>query len=125
VGTEDPTFNRKEVATIDDPGYKMIIVSPRPHKNTSTLKIKYGETSTFARPDPHSQTMNINRMDATTLSLTDRPKFLSHLKQASIKFPQSSVREHSQPDRKVGPAKKVGLQQQYRNVAFSTGYRSE
>jgi hypothetical protein len=54
VGTEDPNFDRKEVATIDDPNYKMTIVSPRPHKNNSTLKIKYGDASTFARPEPHS-----------------------------------------------------------------------
>ena len=54
VGTEDPNFDRNEIATIDDPNYKMIIVSPRPHKNNSTLKIKYGESSTFARPEPHS-----------------------------------------------------------------------
>jgi hypothetical protein len=101
VGTEDPNFDRKEVATIDDPNYKMTVVSPWPHKNTSTLKIKYGDSSTFARPHPHSDTMDINRMDQTTLNLTDRPKFLSHLKKASLRFPDSSVREHSQPDRKL------------------------
>jgi hypothetical protein len=78
----------------------MTIVSPRPHKNTSTLKIKYGDGSTFARPEPHSNTIDINRMDSATLNMTDRPKFLSHLKAGSFKFPQASMREHSQPDRK-------------------------
>ena len=87
VGSEDPDFERKEVATIEDPNFKKTIVSPWPHKNTSTLKIKYGDNSTFARAEPHSTTMDINRMDSTTLSLTDRPRFLSHLKNASIKFP--------------------------------------
>lgn len=100
VGSEDPDFQRKEVATTDNPNYQMTIVSPWPHKNTSTLKIKYGDGSTFARAQPHSHTMDINRMDSTTLSLTDRPKFLSHLKNGSLKFPQSTMREHSQPDRK-------------------------
>jgi len=109
VGTEDPNFDRKEVATIDDPNYKMTIVSPWPHKNTSTLKIKYGENSTFARPDPHSDTMDVNRMDNNTLSLTDRPRFLSHLKKGSFRFPDSSVREHSQPDRKLPASHKKVL----------------
>jgi hypothetical protein len=67
LGTEDPNFDRKEVATIDNPDYKMTIVSPWPHKNTSTLKMKYGDKSTYARPHPHSVTMDINRMDSETL----------------------------------------------------------
>lgn len=96
VGTEDPNFDRKEIATVDNPDYKKVIVSPRPHKNNSTLKIKYDQSSTFARPDPHSETMNINRMNSTILSLTDRPRFLSHLKKGSLKFnPDATVKEHS------------------------------
>ena len=45
VGTEDPNFDRKEGATIDDPNYNMTVVSPWPHKNTSTLKVKYVDSS--------------------------------------------------------------------------------
>lgn len=101
VGTEDPNFDRKEVATIDNPNYEMTIVSPWPHKNTSTLKMKYGDQSSYARPQPHSVTMDINRMDAATLQMTERPKFLAHLKKGSLKFPSSSTREHSQPERSL------------------------
>ncbi len=86
VGNEDPKFDRKEVATTDNPNYEMTIVSPWPHKNTSTLKMKYGDNSTYARPQPHSITMDINRMNSETLQMTERPKFLSHLKKGSLKF---------------------------------------
>jgi hypothetical protein len=125
VGTEDPNFDRKVGATIDDPNYNMTVVSPWPHKNTSTLKVKYGDSSTYARPEPHSNTMDVNRMDSNTLSLTDRPKFFSHLKQTSIKYPQTSVREHSEPDRKYSSAKKTLQPREplFRNVPYSSGVR--
>jgi hypothetical protein len=124
VGTEDPNFDRKEGATIDDPNYKMTVVTPWPHKNTSILKVKYGESSTYARPEPHSKTMDVNRMDTNTLSLTDRPKLFSHLKQTSIKLQQTSVREHSEPERKFSSAKKsLPHEPRFRNVSYSSGVR--
>lgn len=43
VGSNEPLFERKEVATIANPGYEKVVVSPKPHKNISTLKIKYHE----------------------------------------------------------------------------------
>jgi hypothetical protein len=127
VGTEDPNFDRKDRATIDDPNYNMTVVSPWPHKNTSTLKVKYGDSSTYANPEPHSNTMDVNRMDSTALSLTNRPKFFSHLKQTSIKYPQTSVREHSEPDRKFSSAKKSLHPHEplFRNVPYSSGVRQD
>jgi hypothetical protein len=41
VGSNEPSFERKEVAATTDPEYEKVVVSPRPHKNISTLKIKY------------------------------------------------------------------------------------
>ena len=41
VGSNEPSFDRKETATVDNPHYEQVIVSPKPHKNNSTLKIKY------------------------------------------------------------------------------------
>ena len=86
VGTHELSFDRKEVATTDDPDYEKVIVFPKPHKNISTLKIKYQDSTAFANDQPHSETMNINRVGFHTLAMTQRPRLLSHLKTSSIKF---------------------------------------
>lgn len=86
VGTTSPNFDRKLTATIGSPNFEKTIVSPWPHKNTSTLKIKYDQNTTFAKGNSHSKTMDINRMDLMTLAMTRRPKVLTHLKNSSIKF---------------------------------------
>jgi hypothetical protein len=86
VGTNDPDFERKEVATIENPEYEYVVLDPKPHKNITTFKLKYEEGSTFANSQPHSKTMDINRVEETTLTLTQRPKILSHLKHSTLKF---------------------------------------
>ena len=70
VGSNSPNFDRKETATISSPAYEKVVVSPKPHKNTSTLKIKYQSNTPFANADPHSQTMDINRVEFSTLAMT-------------------------------------------------------
>ncbi len=70
VGSNDPSFDRKEVATTENPEYEQVVVSPKPHKNISTLKIKYDEATTFANHEPHSRTMDINRVEPNTLQMT-------------------------------------------------------
>ena len=87
VGNDETSFDRKEVATIGNPDYQRVTLSPKPHKNISTLKLKYNsEQEAFAKPQLHSKTMDINRVELNTLALSERPKILSHLKQSSIKF---------------------------------------
>jgi hypothetical protein len=54
VGSHPENFDRKEVATLEHPHFEPTVVSPWPHKNTSTLKIKYGDETAFAHPHPHS-----------------------------------------------------------------------
>lgn len=65
VGTNEPDFESKEQAraTVENPEYEFVVVSPKPHKNISTLTMKYNEDSTFANHAPHSKTMDINRME--------------------------------------------------------------
>lgn len=70
VGTDDVAFERKEVATTGDPNYEKVVVSPKPHKNISTLKIKYNEATAFAKDQQHSETMDINRVGFHTLAMT-------------------------------------------------------
>lgn len=67
VGSYPENFDRKERATLEHPHFSPTVVSPWPHKNTSTLKIKYGDETAFAHPHPHSMTMDINRVDASNL----------------------------------------------------------
>jgi len=63
VGTNDPNFDRKIVATTGNPDYEQVILDPKPHKNITTFKMKYDETTSFANAKPHSQTMDINRVN--------------------------------------------------------------
>ena len=88
VGTNEPDFESKELgrATVENPEYEFVVLSPKPHKNITTLTLKYNEDSTFANNEPHSRTMDINKMEPQTLALTQRPKIFTHLKQTSIKF---------------------------------------
>jgi hypothetical protein len=70
VGSHERNFQRKPVATAADPGYQRVVLSPRPHKNVSTLKIKYAPGGAFARDELHSKTIDVNRMEAETLAMT-------------------------------------------------------
>jgi hypothetical protein len=62
VGTNEANFDRKEVATTENPEYEQVILDPKPHKNITTFKLKYDDASSFANPQPHSKTMDINRV---------------------------------------------------------------
>lgn len=86
VGSHPENFDKKKNATLDHPHFSPTIVSPWPHKNTSTLQIKYKDETSFAHPHSHSKTMDINRVEAKNLQLTERPRMFTHLKQTSIKF---------------------------------------
>lgn len=90
VGTNDSNFERKLVATTGNPEYEQVILDPKPHKNITTFKMKYDEATSFANAQPHSQTMDINRVNEQTLNMTQRPKILTHLKQSTLKF-QGSI----------------------------------
>lgn len=67
--------------------------------------------------------MDINRMDEATLTMTQRPKILSHLKQSTLKF-QGSMRD-TQPQKqqflkKVLPYMQTG---NFRSNSYNTGMK--
>jgi hypothetical protein len=115
VGTHEASFDRKENATVDNPDFQAVVTpTPKPHKNISTMKIKYHEGQrAFAKPHSHSKTMDINRVDFMTLAMNQRPKILTHLKHTSIKF--TSGHKESAFDKKATP---------FRSNAFSNGFRA-
>lgn len=71
-------------------------MSPRPHKNISTLKLKY-QSQAFSKVNSHSKTMDINRVGKEALAMVERPRVLQGLKQSSIRF--SGSQEMAQGDR--------------------------
>lgn len=85
------------------------------------MKIKYQERTTFAKPNNHSKTMDINNVDWTTLAMTQRPKVQSHLKSSSIKFTGNHGKD--EPVQNDVFKKVVPYMQQIRNSPFATGLR--
>lgn len=116
VGSNEPSFERKEIATVENPNYEQVVVSPKPHKNITTMKLKYNEQqAAFAKAADHSKTMDINKVDFTVLSMNQRPKILSHLKQTSINFSN----QHHDPL----PFKKNMPLHHFRNNSYNLGFR--